>query len=271
MEKIQNKTSPLYIGPPIKAGPDDSDPDGLLANGISKKSNPISDIAYPLPVKKDDPISGDLSILPTNPVPSPIPGPKSREEKIILEHINYAKALAKGTDFFRAPAREQLYAALEKLTGEKITDEKKAAVDKFLDAVSHDKPADVDGTGPTGLNDITIVWKTGNFFPVGWDPVNDPGEDDGLPDKPSKPDHPICPDYPTRPPIEGSPGYPTPNKPVPDPTFGPMPNPIWNHPQDGSPNHDIKPFELPWEIPNQRPDSSSQEKKDKKSDYPIVY
>lgn len=270
MEKIQNKVNPLYIGPPVKAGPDNSDPDGLLANGISKKSNPVSDIAYPLPVKKEDPTSEDLSILPTNPVPQPIPGPKTREEKIILEHINYAKALAKGTDFFRAPAREQLYEALEKLTGEKITDEKKAAVDKFLDAVAHDKPADVDGTGPTGLKDITIVWQTGNFFPVGWNPVNDPGEDDGLPDKPNKPDHPDFP-YPTRPPVEGGPARPTPNKPVPDPTFGPSPNPIWNPPQNGSPKPEIKPFELPWEHPNTDGSSPSPDKPGKKPDYPIVY
>lgn len=252
MEKIQNKNqlSPLYIGQPINVGAQDADPDGLLANGISKKSSSITDVAYP--VKKEDPGSGDISILPTNPVPQPLPGPKTQEEKIILENINYARALAKGTDFFRAPSRDQLYKALEKVTGEPLTDERKASIDKFLDAIAHDKPADVDGTGGTGLNDILSVWKTGTFTPVGWDPVNDPGEDDGLPDHPTKPPVNGEPEHPTKPPVGVEP-RPTPNKPVPDPTFGPKPNPIWDLPGGSTP---ISPY------PN---------KPGKESDYPIVY
>ena len=107
------------------------------------------------------------------------PDPESPEE-ILKGIITQAKETAMGNPPDNPTPIEDVYTALEAFTGVKATDRKKRAVKRFLDALSHNRPADVDGKGSTNIDDLIHVWKKGRFRPIAYNPVGNGNNQNGI-------------------------------------------------------------------------------------------
>lgn len=117
------------------------------------------------------------------PKPNPIPGPDSPPEDIIKFFIKEAQNIFRGKISDFSLPFDDLFNALEKFTDRPVTDKRKNAVIEFLEALKHDEAADTDGNGPTGIDDLVLVWKRSKFEPVAHNPIeideSDDGGDDG--------------------------------------------------------------------------------------------
>lgn len=90
---------------------------------------------------RERPIIGPIPLLP------PAPDPQENPEQLINSLIEQAKLVASGK---RPP-----------LTGREL--------DLLFKALEQGKPADVNGTGPTDIKDLLMVYERGKFAPVGHD------------------------------------------------------------------------------------------------------